>query len=39
VTLKSKDSEGRWIVEINFVHESKEVNLTQWLTQNGLTYK
>jgi hypothetical protein len=39
VTLKSKDNEGRWIVEINFVHESKEVNLTQWLTQNGLTYK
>lgn len=39
VTLKSKDTEGRWIVEINFVHEGKEVNLTQWLTQNGLTYK
>jgi len=39
VTLTSKDSEGYWIVEINFVHESKDVNLAQWLTQNGLTYK
>jgi len=39
VTLKSKDNEGFWIVEINIVHESKEVNLAQWLTQNGLTYK
>jgi hypothetical protein len=39
VTLKSKDIEGRWIVEIDFLHENQKVNLAQWLTQNGLTYK
>lgn len=38
-TLKSKDSEGRWIVEIDFIHENKELNLSQWLVQNGLTYE
>lgn len=39
VTLKSKDAEGRWVVDVMFVHENKDVNLAQWLTQNGLTYK
>lgn len=39
VTLKSKDSEGRWVVDIVFVHEGKDIILSQWLTQNGLTYK
>lgn len=39
VTLKSKDSEGCWVVDIIFVHEGKDVILSQWLTQNGLTYK
>ena len=39
VTLKSKDSEGRWVVDVAFVHEGKDIILSQWLTQNGLTYK
>lgn len=39
VTLKSKDSEGRWVVDVAFAHEGKDIILSQWLTQNGLTYK
>lgn len=39
VYLKSKGANGRWLVEINFVYNEKGVNLSTWLTQNGLTYK
>jgi len=39
VVLKSKNTEGHWIVEITFLHEGKDISLSQWLTQNGLTYK
>lgn len=39
VHLKYKGADGRWLVEINFLYNEKGVNLSTWLTQNGLTYK
>ena len=35
----STKNDGYWIVDIFFVHEEKELSLTEWLTENNFIYK
>lgn len=39
VILKEKQSENRWLVDIFFVANDKEVSLSEWLESNKLVYK
>lgn len=40
VTLRKKQNDGVWVVDLFFINESGEkINLTEWLIANKLVYK
>jgi len=39
VLLLKKQQDGRWLVSINFMLDSKEVKLEDWLLSNNLVYR
>jgi hypothetical protein len=39
VLLREKQPDGRWVIDLFFTFEGKEINLTEWLSSNKLVYK
>jgi hypothetical protein len=39
VSLKQKNSDGKWLVEIFLDHDGKKVQMTEWLKNNNLVYQ
>lgn len=39
IVLQEKQSDGRWIIDLLFIKDEKEINLSSWLISNNLVYK
>lgn len=39
VVLRDKQSDGRWMIDLFFEQDGKEINLSDWLVSNKLVYK
>lgn len=39
VVLRDKQSDGRWMIDLFFEQDGKEINLSDWLASNKLVYK